>query len=115
MKQNNINITIRYTELNTYGEEMRGFRIPLAHAGLYPDIYRDNGYTAKLVNVNRLVLTSPWGHVKEYAIAYEMDGHDYKKMMARTSEQNVRFYRAIENVLMARLENTVRYINRHTW
>lgn len=80
---------------------------------LYPEVYRELGYTAKVADLNRLILTN--GHYTvEFVVSLEID-NDCKKMMARNSEDSARFWDLVDKVAVARLNNLVRYINRATW
>ena len=103
-----IKITLKFVELSA--DDIDGFRIPSA-TDLYPHIYREHGYTAKVVNFNRLLLTSPYGKVKEYAVSYEIDGCDYVKMSMRNSTENRRFWALAERVAIAQLTTIVHRIN----
>jgi hypothetical protein len=109
----NINIKINFTEINPNSSE--GFRIPMSGSPMYSNVYRENGSTAKVVNFNRLIILTPYGCTKEYAVSFELRGNDDRKMWERDSDANIRFWRAVEAVVIARLNNIVRYINRHTW
>lgn len=108
-----IEIKIHYTELSPSTYE--GFRIPTTDSGMYLDIFREDNHTAKVVDCNRLLVTSPHGYVREYAVSFELNGADHRKMWERSTGANLRFWKAVEAVVMARLYNTVRYINRHQW
>lgn len=108
-----IDITLDFTEVGTHFPE--GFRFPLTRTPFYPDTYRDCGYTAKVVDFNRLVVTSPYGDTREFIVSYSMDGNDNCKLFARSCDANIRFWKAIEGVAIAKLNNMVRYINRHKW
>lgn len=108
-----MNIEIHYTEVSP--TPCDGFRIPMTNTGLYPDIFRRNGYTAEVVDFNRLFVTSPNGCVQEFVVSYDMTGNDHRKMWLRSTDESTRFWKAVEAVIMARLRNTVRYINRHQW
>lgn len=91
-----------------------GFRIPLAKSSLDLDFSREMGYTAKLVDFNRLVITTPHC-TEEYVVSFELTGNDSQKMWERDTDANIRFWQAVERVVMARLDNAIRYINRHRW
>lgn len=103
-----IKIELKFVELST--DNIDCFRIPSATT-LYPQIYKDHGYTAKVVNFNRLLLTSPYGRVKEYAVSYEIDGCDYVKMSMRNATENHRFWALAERVAIAQLTTIVHHIN----
>lgn len=80
---------------------------------LYPEVYRELGYTAKVADLNRLVLTNG-SYTVEFVVSLEMD-NDCKKMMARNDKESARFWDLVDKVAVARLNNLVRYINRATW
>lgn len=109
----NIKIEIHFTEVGTHFPE--GFRFPLTCTPFYPDTYRECGYTAKIVDYNRLVATSPYGDTREFVVSYSMDGNDDRKLMARGCDANICFWKAAERVAVAKLNNIVRHINRHHW
>lgn len=108
----NIIIDMHFTPIapSTY----TGFRFPLTNSGLDLDFSREMGYTAKLVDSNRLVITTPHC-TEEYVVSFELTGHDSQKMWERDIDANIRFWQAVERVVMARLDNAIRYINRHHW
>ena len=108
----NIIINIHFTPIapSTYA----GFRIPITNSGLNLNFSREMGHTAKLVDFNRLVITTPYC-TEEYAVSFELTGNDNQKMWERDTDANIRFWQAVERVVMARLDNTIRYINRHRW
>lgn len=108
-----IKITLDFTEVCTHFPE--GFHFPLTRTPFYPDTYRECGYTAKVVDFNRLVVTSPYGDTREFIVSYSMDGNDNCKLVARSCDANIRFWKMIERVVTVKLSNTVRYINRHQW
>lgn len=80
---------------------------------LYPEVYRELGYTAKMADLNRLVLTDG-PYTVEFVVSLEID-NDCKKMMARNHKDSARFWDLVDKVAVARLNNLVRYINRATW
>ena len=108
-----IEIKLRFTEINPSINE--GFRIPMISGNIYPDFHRENGSTAKVVGFNRLIITTTYNTTEEYVVSFEMDGNDAYKMMARLGTANTRFWKAVEGVVMAKLNNLARYINRQTW
>lgn len=107
-----INIELRFTEVNPSINE--GFRIPMISGHIYPDFHRENGSIAKVIDFNRLIITTTYT-TEEYTVSFEMDGNDDYKMMARGGAANIRFWQAVEGVVMAKLNNLVRYINNQTW
>lgn len=108
-----IKIEIQFTEVAPCIYE--GFRIPTTNSGLYPDTFREEGCTAKVVDFNRLIVTTPYGYAKEFVVSFEMTGIDHHKMWLRDTDANIRFWKAVERVVIAKLTNTVRYINRAHW
>lgn len=108
-----MNIKLYFTEVNPSINE--GFRIPMVGGNIYPEFHREHGSTAKVVDFNRLIITTAYGVVEEYVVSFELSGNNEYKMMARLGNANIRFWRAVEGVAMAKLSNMVRYINRHTW
>lgn len=109
----NIKIEVHFTEVAPCFFE--GFRIPMTNHGLSLDAFREEGYTAKVVDFNRLIVTAPYGFTREYVVSFEMTGTDHRKMWTRDTDANLRFWKRVERVVMARLYNTVRYINRAHW
>lgn len=107
-----LKIEIRFTEIAPSTHE--GFRIPMNTGNVYPDYHRENGSTARVVDFNRLIITTPH-YTEEYAVSFELSGTDTLEAMKRNTADNIRFWKAVEGVVMARLSNLVRYINRHTW
>lgn len=108
----NIHIDIHFTPIapNT----RTGFRIPLSNGDLLTDLYRDLGYTAKVTDFNRVIITTPYG-IEEYVVSFALTGNDSQKMWERNTDENIRFWVAVENVVVTRLQNIIRYINRHHW
>lgn len=104
-------ININFTEIvsNRFSAVRR---IPMT-GRLYPEVYRKLGYTAKVADVNRLVLTDG-PYTVEFVVSLEID-NDCKKMKARNREDSARFWDLVDKVAVARLNNLVRYINRATW
>jgi hypothetical protein len=114
MEENNMKLITLYTEIesaetNTFHCPMTGTRLLLL------DHYRNNGYTAHREGFNIIVVTAPWGHAQKFALSFETKDRDYEKMCSRTSEENAKFYRAMGRVADARIENLIRFINRHCW
>lgn len=107
-----MNIKLYFTEVNPSINE--GFRIPMVGGNIYPDFHRENGSTAKVVDFNRLIITTIYG-IEEYVVSFELSGNNEYKMMARLGDANIRFWQAVEGVVMAKLNNLVRYINNQTW
>ena len=104
-------IDINFTEIIPNRSTIR--HIPMT-GRLYPEVYRELGYTAKVADLNRLVLTDG-PYTVEFVVSCELVDHDWKKMMARNDKESARFWDLVDKVAVARLNNLVRYINRATW
>jgi hypothetical protein len=66
-----INIELRFTEISLSANE--GFRIPMNTGNVYPDYHRENGSIAKVVDFNRLIITTPY-YTEEYSVSFELSG-----------------------------------------
>lgn len=109
-----MNIDINFTEIRPH-TDLDFFHIPVCRKEVYADMYRRKGYTAEIAGLNRLVITSPLGYVTEYAVSVDVTDADVDKMFERDDKASGRFWRLVDKVAVARLNNLVRYINRATW
>lgn len=109
-----MNIIINFTAITRPTTNF--YHIPMATDDIHPDMYRESGYTAKIVDFNRLVITHPDGYyTAEYVVSCDLVNHDWQKMIARNDKESARFWNLVDKVAVARLNNLVRYINRATW
>lgn len=106
-----MNIIINYAEKS----HLTGYRVPMSTPFFYPDVYRDRGYTAKLVDFSHLELTSPYGVKIVYEVSFTYKNYNHTAALNRSGAEWARMHRAMENIVTLRLQNTVRYINRRKW